>query len=90
MRYDDRLRAIASRVQTVQGERLYNLLSWRDPRATNGSFSRVLLCCLCALKVVCAVAGGFYAMRHPRFRNPVPSLAISFMRRLPARTDSLL
>ncbi|KAL8062086.1 hypothetical protein ABFX02_02G123900 [Erythranthe guttata] len=98
MRYD-RLRAIASRVQTVfgdiatQGERLYNLLSWRDPRATALFLVFCFVACVVLyvtpMKIVCAVAG-FYAMRHPRFRNPVPSLALSFMRRLPARTDSLL
>ncbi|KAL0429304.1 UNVERIFIED_CONTAM: FT-interacting protein 4 [Sesamum radiatum] len=98
MRYD-RLRAIASRVQTVlgdmatQGERFYNLLSWRDPRAT----ALFLILCLIASvllyitppKVVVTVMG-FYTMRHPRFRDQRPSYPMNFLRRLPARTDSLL
>ncbi|PIN12705.1 hypothetical protein CDL12_14690 [Handroanthus impetiginosus] len=98
MRYD-RLRAIASRVQTVlsdlatQGERFYNLLSWRDPRAT----SVFLLFCLLAAVVlylsppkILATIIGFYMMRHPRFRDQLPSYPMNFLRRLPARTDCLL
>ncbi|KAG9154830.1 hypothetical protein Leryth_019558 [Lithospermum erythrorhizon] len=98
MRYD-RLRAIASRLQVVagdlasQGERIHNLLSWRDPRAT-GLF---LVFCLVAFIVLFRtppkafiISIGFYAMRHPRVRNNLPSPPISFFRRLPARADSLL
>ncbi|KAG9154839.1 hypothetical protein Leryth_019557 [Lithospermum erythrorhizon] len=98
MRYD-RLRAIASRLQVVagdlatQGERIHNLLTWRDPRAT-GLF---LIFCLIACMVfyvtppkVFSVVTGFYVMRHPTLRDRLPSLPISFFRRLPARSDSLL
>ncbi|KAL8495940.1 hypothetical protein ACS0TY_019891 [Phlomoides rotata] len=98
VRYD-RLRAIGSRVQTVfgdmatQGERVYNLLSWRDPRAT----ALFLIFCLVASVVLyvtppkaVATVMGFYMMRHPRFRDRLPSSPLNFLRRLPARTDSLL
>ncbi|KAG8363573.1 hypothetical protein BUALT_Bualt19G0036500 [Buddleja alternifolia] len=98
MRYD-RLRAISSRVQTVfgdlatQGERFYNLLSWRDPRAT----ALFLVFCLVASVVmyitppqVAVTITGFYTMRHPRFRDRLPSYPMNFLRRLPAKTDSLL
>ncbi|KAG6636812.1 FT-interacting protein 7 [Carya illinoinensis] len=98
MRYD-RLRSVAGRMQTVvgdvatQGERILNLLSWRDPRAT-AIF--VTFCLIAALvlyvtpfQAVAALAG-FYIMRHPRFRHKSPSVPINFFRRLPARTDSML
>nr|XP_016465498.1 PREDICTED: protein QUIRKY-like [Nicotiana tabacum] len=98
MRYD-RLRSIGSRMQAVagdlanQGERFYNLLSWRDPRAT----ALFLIFCLIAsivlyvtpFKVVVTLMG-FYTMRHPRFREKLPSVPLTFFRRLPAKTDSLL
>ncbi|KAG6393236.1 hypothetical protein SASPL_147472 [Salvia splendens] len=95
----DRLRSLASRVQTVlgdmatQGERFYNLLSWRDPRAT----ALFLIFCLVATVVlyitplrVVVIVMGFYSMRHPRFRDRLPSCPMNFLRRLPARTDGLL
>lgn len=98
MRYD-RLRGIASRVQTVigdmatQGERFYNLLSWRDPRAT----ALFLIFCLLASVVlfitplrVVVIVMGFHSMRHPRFRDQLPSIPMNFLRRLPARSDGLL
>lgn len=98
MRYD-RIRSVAGRIQTVvgdvatQGERIQNLLSWRDPRAT-AIF--VTFCLVAALvmyvtpfQVVAALAG-FYMMRHPRFRHRSPSVPINFFRRLSARTDSML
>ncbi|KAL3622457.1 FT-interacting protein 3 [Castilleja foliolosa] len=98
MRYD-RLRAIGSRVQTVmgdlatQGERVYHLLKWRDPRAT----ALFLMFCLAACVVLyvappkaVVVAMGCYGMRHPTFRDRLPSRPMSFFRRLPAKTDSLL
>ncbi|KAF7020036.1 hypothetical protein CFC21_033161 [Triticum aestivum] len=98
MRYD-RLRSVAGRIQTVvgdiatQGERVQALLSWRDPRAT-AIF--VLFCFIAAIVLyvtplqVLAALGGFYAMRHPRFRHRLPSTPVNFFRRLPARTDSML
>lgn len=98
MRYD-RLRSVAGKIQTVvgdvatQGERILNLLSWRDPRATA---IYVTFCLVAALvlyvtpfQAVAALAG-FYLMRHPRFRHKSPSVPINFFRRLPARTDSML
>ncbi|KAM1788014.1 hypothetical protein EV2_039182 [Malus domestica] len=98
MRYD-RLRSVAGRIQTVvgdvatQGERFQALLSWRDPRA---SALFVTFCLIAALvmyvtpfQVVAALAG-FFMMRHPRFRNRLPSAPINFFRRLPSRTDSML
>ncbi|CAN4110415.1 unnamed protein product [Withania somnifera] len=98
MRYD-RLRSIGSRMQAIagdlanQGERFHNLLSWRDPRAT----ALFLIFCLVAsvvlyvtpFKVVVSLMG-LYTMRHPKFREKLPSVPLSFFRRLPAKTDSLL
>ncbi|KAM0942509.1 putative C2 domain, phosphoribosyltransferase, C2 domain superfamily [Dioscorea sansibarensis] len=98
MRYD-RLRSVAGRIQTVvgdlatQGERLQNLLSWRDPRAT-ALF--VTFCFIIAIVLyvtpfrVVALLAGLYVLRHPRFRHKLPSVPLNFFRRLPARTDSML
>ncbi|KAM3736028.1 hypothetical protein ACB098_10G132100 [Castanea mollissima] len=98
MRYD-RLRSVAGRIQTVvgdvatQGERLQNLLSWRDPRATAIFITFCLVAALVLyvtpFQAVAALAG-FYVLRHPRFRHKSPSVPINFFRRLPARTDSML
>ncbi|RWR77807.1 FT-interacting protein 1-like protein [Cinnamomum micranthum f. kanehirae] len=97
MRYD-RLRSVAGRIQTVvgdmatQGERLQNLLSWRDPRAT-ALF--VTFCLIAAIVLyvtpfqVVALVTGFYVLRHPRFRQKLPSVPLNFFRRLPARTDNV-
>ncbi|KAJ8452524.1 hypothetical protein Cgig2_000113 [Carnegiea gigantea] len=98
MRYD-RLRSIAGRIQTVvgdlatQGERFQSLLSWRDPRA---SALFVTFCLVAAIVLyitpfkVVALFFGIYILRHPRFRQRLPSVPINFFRRLPARTDSML
>ncbi|VFR00549.1 unnamed protein product [Cuscuta campestris] len=98
LRYD-RLRSAAGRIQTVvgdvamQAERFQALLSWRDPRAT---FLFVVFCFLAALgfymvpfRLVVA-AWGVYVLRPPKFRNRLPSCAVSFFKRLPTRADSLL
>ncbi|KAD3336297.1 hypothetical protein R6Q59_028471 [Mikania micrantha] len=98
MRYD-RLRSVAGRMQTVvgdlatQGERFQSLVSWRDPRAT----SLFVTFCLVAAVIlyvtpfrVVAMIAGLYVLRHPRFRRKLPSVPVSFFRRLPARTDCLL
>lgn len=95
----DRLRIIGSKVQSVlgdvaaQGERAQALLSWRDPRAS----AIFLTFCLVAAIVlyatpfkVMALLGGFYTMRHPRFRSKYPATPMNFFRRLPAKTDCLL
>lgn len=98
MRYD-RLRSVAGRIQTVvgdmatQGERLQNLLSWRDPRATT---IFVIFCLIAAIILyttpfqVIAVVFVLYLLRHPRFRYRLPSAPLNFFRRLPARSDSML
>ncbi|KAI4363929.1 hypothetical protein MLD38_020088 [Melastoma candidum] len=98
IRYD-RLRALAGRAQAVmgdvaaQGERLEALLNWRDPRATG---ILVVLCLMASLvfyvvqfKVI-VMAGGFYFLRHPRFRNDMPSVPVNFFRRLPSLSDQIL
>ncbi|KAF5447849.1 hypothetical protein F2P56_033368 [Juglans regia] len=98
MRYD-RLRSIGGRVQTVvgdlatQGERFQSLISWRDPRATT---LFVIFCLIAAIVLyvtpfqVVALLTGIYVLRHPRFRNKLPSVPLNFFRRLPARSDSML
>ncbi|KAL3535978.1 hypothetical protein ACH5RR_004439 [Cinchona calisaya] len=95
----DKLRMLGARVQTVlgdfatQGERLQALVTWRDPRAT-GIF--VGLCfvvsfilCLVPSKMI-AMAFGFYYLRHPIFRDRMPSPALNFFRRLPSLSDRML
>ncbi|KAK9080229.1 hypothetical protein SSX86_001905 [Deinandra increscens subsp. villosa] len=98
MRYD-RMRSIAGRVQTVvgdmatQGERAMALLSWRDSRATS-IFIIIALVWAVFLYVtpfqVVAVLFGLYWLRHPRFRNRMPSVPVNFFKRLPAKSDLLL
>lgn len=95
----DKLRHIGGRMQVLmgdlatQGERVEGLLSWRDPRAT----ALFMVFCFGAgvgMYVVplnyFLVFMGFYVMRHPRFRINLPSFPHNFLRRMPARTDSLL
>ncbi|KAM7471386.1 hypothetical protein LguiA_009569 [Lonicera macranthoides] len=98
IRYD-RLRILAARVQTVlgdfatQGERVQALVSWRDPRATK-LFIVVCLAITVVLYVVppkmVAVALGFYFLRHPMFRDPMPPASLNFFRRLPSLSDRLM
>ncbi|OIT33423.1 PREDICTED: protein QUIRKY [Nicotiana attenuata] len=98
MRYD-RLRILAARVQTVlgdfatQGERVQALVSWRDPRATK-LFIIVCLIITIVLYAVppkmVAVALGFYFLRHPMFRDPMPPATLNFFRRLPSLSDRLM
>ncbi|KAF3437783.1 hypothetical protein FNV43_RR20539 [Rhamnella rubrinervis] len=95
----DRLRILAARVQTVlgdfatQGERVQALVSWRDPRATK-LFIGVCLAITMVLYVVppkmVAVALGFYYLRHPMFRDPMPPASLNFFRRLPSLSDRLM
>ncbi|KAK4381815.1 protein QUIRKY [Sesamum angolense] len=96
VRYD-RLRILAARVQTVlgdfatQGERIQALVSWRDPRATKlfigVCFAITIILYVVPPKMV-AVALGFYFLRHPMFRDPMPPASLSFFRRLPGLSDS--
>ncbi|XP_058194464.1 protein QUIRKY [Rhododendron vialii] len=98
VRYD-RLRTLAARVQTVlgdfatQGERVQALVSWRDPRATK-LFIGVCLAITVTLYMVppkmVAVALGFYFLRHPMFRDPMPPSNLNFFRRLPSLSDRLM
>ncbi|KAM1359927.1 hypothetical protein ACFX11_046886 [Malus domestica] len=95
----DRLRGIAGRIQAVlgdiatQGERVQSLLSWRDPRATTlfmiFCIIGMILFYVFSLKLIVWLAG-FYAMRHPKCRDRFPSLLQNLIRRLPARSDSML
>ncbi|KAK7316016.1 hypothetical protein VNO77_34629 [Canavalia gladiata] len=98
IRYD-RVRALAGRAQTLlgdvaaQGERLEALFSWRDPRAT-GIFA--VLCLVMSLlfyavpfKGFVLVAGSYY-LRHPRFRDDMPSIPANFFRRLPSFSDQIM
>lgn len=98
MRYD-RLRMLAARVQSVmgdlaaQGERVQALVCWRDPRATRVFIVICLVTSLVLyvvpLKMV-AVALGFYFLRHPMFRDPMPPAGLNFFRRLPSLSDRLM
>ncbi|EFJ28405.1 hypothetical protein SELMODRAFT_171388 [Selaginella moellendorffii] len=95
----DRVRIVAARIQNVlgdlatQGERVGALLSWRDPRATAifVTFSLVVAVVLYVVPIrVIVVVAGLYAMRHPRFRDPLPAAPINFFRRLPSLADRIL
>ncbi|XP_044966845.1 FT-interacting protein 1-like [Hordeum vulgare subsp. vulgare] len=98
LRYD-RLRSVAGRIQTVvgdvatQGERVRSLLAWRDPRAT-ALFTALCLVAAVTLYVtplrVVALVAGLHALRHPRFRSPMPSATGNFFKRLPSRADTML
>ncbi|XVF54262.1 hypothetical protein PTKIN_Ptkin05aG0166300 [Pterospermum kingtungense] len=95
----DRLRILAGRVQTVlgdfatQGERVQALVSWRDPRATKlfiGVCSAITLILFVVPPKMVAVALGFYYLRHPMFRDPMPLASLNFFRRLPSLSDRLM
>ena len=95
----DKLRTLGARVQTVlgdaatQGERVQALVMWRDPRAT-GIFVGMCLVVAVVMYLVpskmVAMAGGFYYMRHPMFRDRGPSPAFNFFRRLPSLSDRMM
>lgn len=98
VRYD-RLRILAARVQTVlgdlatQGERVQALVSWRDPRATKlfiGVCFMVTITLYAVPPKMVAVALGFYFLRHPMFREPMPPTSLNFFRRLPSLSDRLI
>ncbi|XP_058085746.1 protein QUIRKY-like [Magnolia sinica] len=95
----DRLRTLAARIQTVlgdiatQGERLQALVSWRDPRATRLFIGACLMVAIVLYVVppkMVAVALGFYFLRHPMFRDPMPPASLNFFRRLPSLSDRLI
>ncbi|CAJ1964615.1 unnamed protein product [Sphenostylis stenocarpa] len=98
VRYE-RLRTLGARVQTVlgdlatQGERVQAVVTWRDPRAT-GMF--VFMCLMVAMVLymvpskMVAMASGFYYLRHPVFRDRLPSPAVNFFRRLPSLSDRIM
>ncbi|CAI8595208.1 unnamed protein product [Vicia faba] len=98
IRYD-RVRALAGRAQCLigdvaaQGERLEGLFSWRDPRAT-GIFAVMCLVMSLVFYVVplkgFVLLAGFYYMRHPRFRDDMPSVSVNFFRRLPSFSDQIM
>lgn len=95
----DKLRMLGARVQTMlgdiatQGERVQALVTWRDPRAT-GIFVGFCLMVAFVLYLVpskmVAMALGFYYLRHPIFRDRMPSPALNFFRRLPSLSDRML
>ena len=95
----DKLRTVGARVQRIlgdlatQGERVQAVVTWRDPRAT-GIF--VGLCFVVAMMLymvpskMVAMAFGFYYLRHPIFRDRMPSPALNFFRRLPSLSDRIM
>ncbi|KAG9452047.1 hypothetical protein H6P81_004951 [Aristolochia fimbriata] len=95
----DRLRALAGRAQTLlgdvaaQGERVEALMNWRDPRATGIFVAFCLLASLVLYAVpfrVLILGFGFYHLRHPRFRDDMPSVPANFFRRLPSLAERIL
>lgn len=95
----DKLRTIGARVQTVlgdfatQGERVQALVTWRDPRAS-GMFMGLCFVVAMILYMVptkmVALAFGFYYLRHPIFRDRMPSPVLNFFRRLPSLCDRIM
>lgn len=98
IRYD-RLRALAGRAQSFLGdmaaqwERVEALYNWRDPRAT-GIFLVFCLIASLAFYVVpfkaFVLGWAFYYLRHPKFRDDMPSVPANFFRRLPSLSDQIL
>nr|XP_024367664.1 protein QUIRKY-like isoform X2 [Physcomitrium patens] len=95
----ERLRGVAGRIQNAlgdlasMGEKFHSLLSWRDPRAS-AVFIAVCLISAIVLYVtpfqVVAILWGVYALRHPRFRDPLPSVPLNLLKRLPSQADRIL
>ncbi|KMT11703.1 hypothetical protein BVRB_5g106400 [Beta vulgaris subsp. vulgaris] len=95
----NRLRIMAGQVQILLGdlatqlERLESLLNWRDPRATalfvGFSMLSGLLLYVVPLQLV-FILSVVYFLRPPKFKSKLPSMPLNFLRRLPAKTDSLL
>ncbi|CAF1919132.1 unnamed protein product, partial [Brassica napus] len=91
----DRLRGIAGRMMMVlgdlatQGERVKNLLSWRDPRATFLFSMFYLVACgvifFVSMKLLLTLLA-FYVIGHPRLRVfDIPSVPQNFFRSLRER-----
>ncbi|KAL2933009.1 Protein QUIRKY [Bienertia sinuspersici] len=98
VRYD-RLRALAGRAQSFLGdlaaqwERVEALYNWRDPRAT-GIF--LVFCLMASLAFyvipfeVFVLGLAFYYLRHPKFRDDMPSVPANYFRRLSSLSDQIL
>ncbi|KAB2607691.1 hypothetical protein D8674_010859 [Pyrus ussuriensis x Pyrus communis] len=98
IRYD-RLQTLGGRAQTLlgdvaaQGERLEALFNWRDTRAA-GIF--VVFCVVASLVSYMVpfkafvLGSGFYYLRHPRFRDDMPSVPANFFRQLPSLSDQIM
>ncbi|KAJ6826647.1 putative protein QUIRKY [Iris pallida] len=95
----DRVRAMGARVQGMLGdvaaqtERLHALTTWRDPRATGVFLGACLVVAMIMYLVpsrLVALVAGLYFLRHPVFRDRMPSPALNFFRRLPSLSDRIL
>ncbi|GMH22845.1 hypothetical protein Nepgr_024688 [Nepenthes gracilis] len=98
IRYD-KLRALAGRAQTFLGdmaaqwERVEALYYWKDPRA---SAIFMIFCLIASLLFylvpfkLFVIGFGFYYLRHPRYRDDMPSIATNFFRRLPSLSDQIM
>ncbi|KAL6336030.1 hypothetical protein AAG906_003657 [Vitis piasezkii] len=92
-RSPERVLARYDKLRTLGARRVQALVMWRDPRAT-GIFVGMCLVVAVVLYLVpskmVAMAGGFYYMRHPMFRDRAPSPAFNFFRRLPSLSDRMM
>ncbi|XP_050370719.1 FT-interacting protein 3-like [Argentina anserina] len=98
MRYD-KLRSLGGKIQTLlgdianQGERVQSLVSWRDPRATCMfvifSFVAGVIAFLVPFRVL-AIVAIFYELRHPSLRIDLPSFPQNFLKRMPAKSDTMI
>ncbi|TKY58002.1 QUIRKY protein [Spatholobus suberectus] len=95
----DRLRIVATNAQKLindlatLGEKLQALFTWRDPRAT----TIFLMFCVVGFLVTVTVPARVvifiwitYYLRHPRFRDTLPSVPENFIKRMPCKQVSIL